>query len=581
MGAASFKIKEFPTDGRHWRVDWLGALTRNPSVTTEPSFQVVLSPVEPGYHFARPKDLASNKAVDFKQHVIKDIGVGQLPLINIGSVWKDGVRVSHRIGRERRYNQLLINPSKVKIVRGDHKVDDKPLIPFEAYRFGGPGKYAWIAAVEHNGDPYGLLIPLMELIRFYYAPSKVLSHALFSGAYIHNIESLINPEKSEYDADLDRVTLRLRRHVADEDAFIIARVLNASEAWRGATGPNDAMIKHSMNQTYVQVESEFPFSGRTDLIADVKPIKSLADDSWRDLVMSLRSCSGAFPFDRLCVSRDNCSKRDKPENRLPDEQKPICFPSDKGKLPKAAKPNLQSAEEPNKAKGAIVLEVASDRFTAISGKSIEKEDKEQCRYRSGGFNAHQQGDLDLFGTGQGGYNGSDIGTADITSTRNREQSLGACFNAFEQAVEALDKYPDFTARLRSSEDDVRVMPLTKSAGYYQWSYLESSSGTHRSVVAADIQYQGDFYLLVEFEARSNESFKVALIRRDDGEQIRADRLANILFYVALSRGVWNNASIFEGLPIEMETLKHTWPSPERFAEAIERKILGLHEQQIV
>ena len=32
-------IREFPNDGRIWRIDWLGGLQRNPAVPDEPLIQ--------------------------------------------------------------------------------------------------------------------------------------------------------------------------------------------------------------------------------------------------------------------------------------------------------------------------------------------------------------------------------------------------------------------------------------------------------------------------------------------------------------------------------------------------------------
>ncbi|MDO9630996.1 MAG: hypothetical protein Q7I92_03730, partial [Humidesulfovibrio sp.] len=41
-------IAEFPSDGRRWRLDWLGAVERNPNISSEPTIKVALSPVRDG-----------------------------------------------------------------------------------------------------------------------------------------------------------------------------------------------------------------------------------------------------------------------------------------------------------------------------------------------------------------------------------------------------------------------------------------------------------------------------------------------------------------------------------------------------
>ena len=55
-------------------------------------------------------------------------------------------------------------------------------IPRSSYLFG----VSWpdvrrtlLVAVEQNGDPYAVMIPTLEVIRFSYAPSARLAQALF------------------------------------------------------------------------------------------------------------------------------------------------------------------------------------------------------------------------------------------------------------------------------------------------------------------------------------------------------------------------------------------------------------------
>lgn len=78
-------IKEFPKDGKHWRVDWFGPIQRNPDIPTESYIQVIISPF-----LTHPRDLPAEKLSSLT-HVISDeqkfvkIGVGQLPAIWIGN----------------------------------------------------------------------------------------------------------------------------------------------------------------------------------------------------------------------------------------------------------------------------------------------------------------------------------------------------------------------------------------------------------------------------------------------------------------------------------------------------------------
>ena len=85
------KIQEFPADERYWRVDAFGAIIRNHNIPSEPFIQIVISPfVDNNLSSKEPKELASSNAVNDDDRKSIQIGVGQLPFISIGSVWKNG-----------------------------------------------------------------------------------------------------------------------------------------------------------------------------------------------------------------------------------------------------------------------------------------------------------------------------------------------------------------------------------------------------------------------------------------------------------------------------------------------------------
>ena len=86
-------IKEFPSDGRYWRVDWFGAIQPNPRVAREPALQVIITP----FKTTDTNQLTSNKLataasslVDYTEQRTISVGSGQLPMLCIGSIWRVG-----------------------------------------------------------------------------------------------------------------------------------------------------------------------------------------------------------------------------------------------------------------------------------------------------------------------------------------------------------------------------------------------------------------------------------------------------------------------------------------------------------
>lgn len=197
------RIREFPDDDRIWRVDWFGGLERNHQVPTEPKIQIIISPVVPG-----ATDYASTNAVSDKDRQTITIGVGQLPLVSIGSLWQNRRCLIDNAGKSRTFNNLAINPDTVQLIRSDAEVDGDQLIRRHFHRIGA-GLAANCLAIKYQGDPYGLIIPVAEIIRFYYAISSDLAKAIFSGDFRHDLGAIVNPERCDFDANEKRCTLKL------------------------------------------------------------------------------------------------------------------------------------------------------------------------------------------------------------------------------------------------------------------------------------------------------------------------------------------------------------------------------------
>jgi hypothetical protein len=87
-------IKEFATLGKQdttWRVDWFGSLERNSHLSTETKVYVLLSQLNPEY---TGRNLTTDHAVLHDTRTAVAIGVGQLPVVKIGSLWKNGALLS-------------------------------------------------------------------------------------------------------------------------------------------------------------------------------------------------------------------------------------------------------------------------------------------------------------------------------------------------------------------------------------------------------------------------------------------------------------------------------------------------------
>ena len=522
---------------------------------------------------ASAKKLASAHVTAYSDQRVIKIGVGQLPLVCIGSIWLNGYCQAIKAGKSEHINNLLINDSTIRMIPGNHKEEDKNLIPYDAYRIG-KGFMANLVAVERDSDPFGLIIPAMELIRFYYAVSTDMAHVIFSGDLKHQPNNILNPEKCGFSEEENRCILHLRQHLSNEDGWVIGRILSCDEAWQGATLPHDAMMRDSLNTKFSHPESIFPFSGSTNLKVRGKYIKaqdSHSKSGWRYLVLSVEHCSAPFPFDNLTAGRDNDAGQSEGEDELSDEEKTPAFTASQHKTSEGEKP-FQSTNEPDQGKNNEHIPLPTDRFGAITGKKVDRPEKDQCRYISRLRNIPKQDEPESLGTGQGNSDGSEASRGHVEQTRTRRKALPASFEAFKEAIELLNQIKGIQASIRSEEEGIEYIPLTTSANKRQWSYLDSSKRYRRQVIIADIYFQQRWYSLIEFELRKSDKCTVAFISNSNGEYYSNYQINYLLLQLANKQGIWKNCRIFSEETINIVTLKHTWTSEAEFCKAIYSKV---------
>lgn len=564
-------IKEFPSDGRYWRVDWFGAIQPNPRVAREPALQVIITPFKTNdIQQLTPNQLASasSSIVDYQQQRTILVGSGQLPMLCIGSIWYQGKLQNQQAGQMVELRGLHISASNTKVVHAGAKVNEQYLLPFSHYRYGSDGYFSKMLAIEHKGDPYGILIPMAELVRFYFAVSTDLADAIFSGDLKHNLAGVINPENTWSEPTEQREIIGLRQRFSDEDGWVLARILSSETAYQAATKVHDAMMRNRLNNKPAQLECGFPFTGYTTLTAHCKSIPD-GEQQWRYLALSLTHCTGTFPFRQLTIYRDNDGRKaeddDKPaEDKKPSWVGPSTISGD------ADKP-FQSDQAPNRQSSAELFSLPSNRFGDIEGKEPEKPTKEQCEYKST-TRIRPAIVTSQLSSAQSENNESKTGAGRVKSSNERARALPASFETFIKAIEHLNTFEGVRARLRECDERVEFVPLTKHENQRQWSYLESKTMSRRRVLIADIQHKSIFITLIEFEHRENDRCCLAGLRTVNGAKVSNQSIALLLTGLADAKGIWLHVKshLKEGLKLEL--YKHVWPTPQILATGVLNKL---------
>lgn len=499
MQKAIPRIKEFPDDGRIWRVDWFGGVERNPQVPSEPKIQLIISPVVDGV-----SDYAASNAVNHEERRSISIGVGQLPLVSIGSLWQNRHCLIESAGKTKVFENLVVSPETVRSVKSDVLVDGQQLIRKKYHQIGA-GLAANCLAIEWHGDPYGIIIPATEIIRFYYATSSDLAKAIFAGDFRHALGSIVNLDECKFAESERRCILKLRKEFADADAWVIGRILNSAEAFDGAGLVHDSMIKQSVQgRPRLHPDAAFPFIGSTSLRVRMKAMKTPDEKSWRFIVFSLEHCTGQFPFSAITCDRDNSNLRPEEGKDQPDDLKEPAYPSRQPSGKDVTDGELQSDEDTSKNIQSAVVTMPEERFGALAGMELDKPEKEVCHYLNAGVVRPLALPIEVLGTGDGTYSDDGATPTSAEVKHIRQEALPVSFENFEAMVRYLDGLAGCQAKIRTRTDAIAYVPLTKPHKAWQWSYLDSGKQQRRTVVVADIARERYMCSLIEFQWREGE-----------------------------------------------------------------------------
>ena len=263
MGQAVYAIDAFPDDDLLWRIEWIGGVGYNTSVPSEPQIDVCLAQLPKG---EKNPLSARARSSQVEKRTVK-IGVGLLPYVWIGSVWQKRRPVITNLSAYR--GRVSIDATSLRMVALGMATSRDNAIPRSSYLFGA----SWpnvcrtlLVAVEQDGDPYAVMVPTAEIIRFYYGPSTRLAQALFWGEY-HN---MFNADRSGVFKE-GVVRVHLRRWLEDEDSWTLARYIcsplmqsEVSELYRNLqvyqiNSPN------FISQPDQALRCGFPFAGPTTI----------------------------------------------------------------------------------------------------------------------------------------------------------------------------------------------------------------------------------------------------------------------------------------------------------------------------
>lgn len=569
----SNQIASFPQDNKSWKVDWLSNVIINPPEKSEPLISVFLSEIKDTQAFTVDSFGTNN----FKNNYVEiKIGVGHLSLVFIGSVWKNGIQ--HEDCNRNSLFSLEVDTSAAMpiIFWQSTKTDNSRLITDSEYPTGWKAfskiKESPLIAIPINGDPYGLLIPAIEIIRFYYLISSPMAIAVFYGSF----ESLTK-STPHIDHIKKSVSLTLNVGVDEKDAWVIARYWSSQLVKERIQDVHLWVQKNSINNVEkISQSTFFPFDGKSKLKFQGKQIIG-ADGVKRYLCTRLIHCTGPFLFNDVIIIKNARSK-----SLIKLTENPVRKPTHWPIYKQESVNIIASNEEPSKKYITKIIVDSESRFEGILNKAlnIQTIDRDSERFPKILFNT-EDNDKKI-STANGTYGDSNTRPAKVSIDLNLDEVNSIVperLTAFIQMLNYLRSEKGMIVETLSLElplqflnrSDYRPVEMFECAGEKVIGCYKATAETNawvevkvgnvrkpRGLIIVEVIHNSMISYLMELEQheeRSKDCYSILVLRKIDNSRISNDEFYEFVRRTCKKKG-WASITKEDAALLKTTTLRH-------------------------
>ncbi len=290
-------LPSFPSltpDERIWRLDWFGECAYPGSVRryAQPCIKVGLSPLQ-----CDPVDRAAFLLPDSTDHLHTHeawVPIAALPMLAIGDLWQAGNQIISPDYQVEKFSRLKINPESMAFVKAGLALEEHFLLPLSHHPWHRHHTQSYCVSVA-LGNQHRLLVPCVEIIRFYFGSSSNFLQRLFTAPLAQEnlwTSKHLNPATRH-------LHLVLANHLSGLSAADIGRIAESKLAWRAAAGIYASCQKATVTGHPAYPYTGFPFEGDTDIEATGIWLPFGDQENATFLAFRIRSCSHPFPFQSL------------------------------------------------------------------------------------------------------------------------------------------------------------------------------------------------------------------------------------------------------------------------------------------
>lgn len=268
---------------------------------TQPSVLVHMSRVLDNSFRENPAVLLNTESTFASKQRKVWISIGTLALLRVGDIWRDGqLELAPDYELENFLDLKICSESSVLVKAGLNLEEQGFLLPRAEHPWHMECTQSYCLMIELPQNRR-LIVPCIELIRFYFGSSSNLLTKLFLPPLVR--EALYT--KPHFDKTNGRLTLQLAAGISGASAADIGRMHLEPHAWRVAVHVGTSLLKRSISSQGVYPQAYFPFEGATNVCASGKWLSFQDAPKATFVVFSLRSCTHSFPFRSLRYSKND------------------------------------------------------------------------------------------------------------------------------------------------------------------------------------------------------------------------------------------------------------------------------------
>lgn len=291
-----------------------------------------------------------------------------LPFIHIGDIWHDGKCVHSPAYQQEFFRDVEISRGTTLFIKADLAIDNQFVLPLNQHPWHRLQTQSYCICVSLPNKKR-MVIPCIEIIRFYFGSSSSLLHRLFTTqiSYDHLWKD------THFDNLSGRLHLKLSDGISGASAADIGRIALDKEAWHAACMIFNMCQLALLSGNPVYTYTGFPFVGITNLVVSGKWLSYGAAENLTFVVYRLQSCSHPFPFASLSYEVSDSEKirarKARSANQaLADEAQKSC-----GNGASGGKQTLSDNDPGNSRAGKELRVKAHPRFPDLANKPVWRE----------------------------------------------------------------------------------------------------------------------------------------------------------------------------------------------------------------